>query len=88
MKKYVGVSKNKLNMMRNKSLSMKQRFGLKKKSSACIARYGHQRAFTLKKQNNPSFLQKNVKEWSKKGEIPELTIWSDRTRNEVYFLKE
>lgn len=30
MKKYVDVSKNKLNMMRSKPLSMKQRFGKKK----------------------------------------------------------
>lgn len=75
--------------MRSKPLSMKQRFGLKKIKLKCLyCNIWSSVSFYIKKQNNWSFLKKKVKEWSKKGKIPEVTVGSDRNRDEVYYLKE
>lgn len=46
-------------------------------------------SFYTKKPKQPKFSAKKCERVEqKKWKIPELTVWSDRNGNEVYYLKE
>lgn len=88
MKKYVGVTINKLNTMRNKPLSMKPGLILKKYlqisvlHDMAISKFLHKKA-----KQQPKFSQKRCEEWSKKENGRQLTVLSNRNGNEVYYFK-